>query len=96
MTEQYVKVYLKSLKAKFDAYRLKKMQTYACEMITKELEVNQCTGDADGGGVEERLESSTSTPYQMISATVPISRCQVPEILMLYDDQIRESLEVGG
>ncbi len=55
MTERYVMVYLKSLKAKFDAYRVKKLQSYASEMITKEVEVSSETGDVDGGWVEGKV-----------------------------------------
>jgi len=35
MTEKYVKVYLSSLKAKYDAYRVKKQQTSASEMMSQ-------------------------------------------------------------
>src|SRR5258707_15407266 len=41
MTERYVKVYLSSLKAKYDAYRVKKQQTYATEMMTTQLQMSQ-------------------------------------------------------
>src|SRR5437667_4599046 len=46
MTERYVKVYLTSLKAKYDAYRLKKQQTSAFEMMSQ-VQVVQPEGDVD-------------------------------------------------
>ena len=55
MTEKYVKVYLSSLKAKYDAYRVKKQQTYATEMMTSQVQVEQPEGDADGGWVENKV-----------------------------------------
>ncbi|MGH2480228.1 MAG: tyrosine-type recombinase/integrase, partial [Ktedonobacteraceae bacterium] len=54
MTEKYVKVYLSSLKAKYDAYRLKKQQTSASEMMSQ-VQVAQPEGDADGGWVENKV-----------------------------------------
>jgi site-specific recombinase XerD len=55
MTEKYVKVYLSSLKAKYDAYRVKKQQTYASEMIANQVQVTQVKGDVDGGWVEGKV-----------------------------------------
>jgi hypothetical protein len=55
MTERYVKVYLSSLKAKYDAYRVKKQQTYATEMMTTQLQMSQPEGDADGGWLENKV-----------------------------------------
>ncbi len=55
MTEKYVKVYLTSLKAKYDAYRVKKQQTYATEMMASQVHVAQPEGDADGGWVENKV-----------------------------------------
>lgn len=55
MTERYVKVYLKSLKAKYDAYRLKKQQLSASEMLTSQLQVRNDAGDEDGGWVEGKV-----------------------------------------
>jgi integrase len=55
MTEKYVKVYLSSLKAKYDAYRVKKQQTYATEMMTTQIQVTQSESDADGGWVENKV-----------------------------------------
>jgi integrase len=54
MTEKYVKVYLSSLKAKYDAYRLKKQQTSASEMMSQ-VQVAQPEGDADGGWLENKV-----------------------------------------
>jgi integrase len=55
MTERYVKVYLSSLKAKYDAYRVKKQQTYATEMLATQIQITQPEGDADGGWVENKV-----------------------------------------
>lgn len=55
MTERYVKVYLSSLKAKYDAYRVKKQQTYATEMMASQIQISQPEGDADGGWVENKV-----------------------------------------
>ena len=54
MTEKYVKVYLSSLKAKYDAYRVKKQQTSASEMMSQ-VQVAQPEGDVDGGWVENKV-----------------------------------------
>jgi integrase len=54
MTEKYVKVYLSSLKAKYDAYRLKKQQSSASEMMSQ-VQITQPEGDADGGWVENKV-----------------------------------------
>ena len=54
MTEKYVKVYLSSLKAKYDTYRLKKQQTSASEMMSQ-VQVTQPGGDTDGGWVENKV-----------------------------------------
>jgi len=55
MTERYVQVYLSSLKAKYDAYRVKKQQTYATEMMVSQVHIAQPEGDADGGWVPEKV-----------------------------------------
>jgi len=55
MTEKYIKVYLSSLKAKYDAYRVKKQQTYATEMMATQVQVTQLEGDADGGWVKDKV-----------------------------------------
>ncbi len=55
MTERYVKVYLTSLKAKYDAYRVKKHQTYASEMLATQIHVTPPEGDADGGWLENKV-----------------------------------------
>jgi integrase len=54
MTERYVKVYLTSLKAKYDAYRLKKQHTSAFEMMSQ-VQVVQPEGDVEGGWVENKV-----------------------------------------
>lgn len=55
MTERYIKVYLTSLKAKYDAYRLKVRQTYASEIVTDQLHVTRPENDSDGGWVEGKV-----------------------------------------
>lgn len=55
MTEKYVKVYLSSLKAKYDTYHVKKQQTYATEMMASQIQISQPEGDADGGWVENKV-----------------------------------------
>ncbi len=55
MTERYVKVYLSSLKAKYDAYRVKKQQTYATERMTAQIQITQPEEKADGGWVEDKV-----------------------------------------
>jgi hypothetical protein len=55
MTEKYVKVYLKSLKAKYDAYRAKKQLTYTSDMMASQVHVNQDIGDTDGGWMEGKV-----------------------------------------
>jgi hypothetical protein len=55
MTEKYVKVYLTSLKAKYDTYRAKKQQTYASEMMANQVQVTQPENDADGGWVDGKV-----------------------------------------
>jgi hypothetical protein len=55
MTERYVKMYLSSLKAKYDAYRVKKQQTYATEMMATHIQITQSEGEADGGWVENKV-----------------------------------------
>jgi integrase len=54
MTEKYVKVYLSSLKAKYDAYRVKKQQTSASEMMGQ-IQIAQPDGNADGGWLENKV-----------------------------------------
>ncbi len=55
MTEKYVQVYLTSLKAKYDAYRVKKQQTYASQMMVNQVHLSQPEGEADGGWVENKV-----------------------------------------
>jgi integrase len=55
MTEHYVKVYLTSLKAKYDTYRAKKHQTAATEMLTDQIQVNNDAGGQDGGWAEGKV-----------------------------------------
>ncbi|HEU5378587.1 MAG TPA: tyrosine-type recombinase/integrase [Ktedonobacteraceae bacterium] len=54
MTEKYVKVYLSSLKAKYDVYRVKKQQSSASEMVGQ-IQVDQPESDADGGWLENKV-----------------------------------------
>lgn len=55
MTERYVQVYLTSLKVKYDAYRLKKQQTFSAEMMGAPVHTTQPAGEADGGWVEGKV-----------------------------------------
>ena len=55
MTERYVKVYLTSLKAKYDAYRVKKQQTYASEMMATQIHMTPPESERDGGWVENKM-----------------------------------------
>jgi hypothetical protein len=55
MTEKYVMVYLKSLKAKYDAYRVKKQQSYATEMMATQIQVAPPESNADGGWLENKV-----------------------------------------
>ncbi len=55
MTERYVKVYLTSLKAKYDAYRVKKQQTYASEMIATQIHMTPPESERDSGWVENKM-----------------------------------------
>jgi hypothetical protein len=51
----YVKVYLSSLKAKYDAYRVKKQETYATEMMATRIHIIQPENNTDGGWVENKV-----------------------------------------
>jgi integrase len=62
MTERYVKTYLSTLKARYDAYRAKKEHTYAGTMLTKEVEVQHDAGATDGGWVEGRVGTLYRSP----------------------------------
>ena len=55
MTERYVKVYLTTLKAKYDAYRIKEQPTYASEIIRDQVHIDQPVNDSDGGWVEGKV-----------------------------------------
>lgn len=55
MTERHVKMYLASLKAKYDAYRAKKRETYASDIIENQVQITQMKNDADGGWVEGKV-----------------------------------------
>jgi integrase/uncharacterized coiled-coil protein SlyX len=55
MTERYVKVYLTSLKAKYDAYRIKKQQTYATEMMANQVQMDHLENETDGGWMEGKV-----------------------------------------
>lgn len=55
MTERYVKVYLTSLKAKYDAYRLKKQQTSATEVMVNQTQIPRSENETDGGWVQDKV-----------------------------------------
>ncbi len=63
MTEKYVKVYLSSLKAKFDDYRVKAQSTGALELIVGHVTAERAGGsDADGGWMEGRVGQLYRSP----------------------------------
>lgn len=66
MTEKYVQVYLRSLKTKFDAYRAKKGQTDASEMLTKEVGVKQEDQEEDGGWIAGKVGKLYLSPCPMV------------------------------
>src|SRR5207247_6671406 len=51
MTERYVQMYLKSLKAKYDAYRAKQQPAAASLTMNAQLEIAQPSEGPDGGWV---------------------------------------------
>jgi hypothetical protein len=60
MTEKYVKIYLSSLKAKYDAYRVKKQKTSASESVSElgceRTERSQASQkEPDGSDLDESL-----------------------------------------
>jgi hypothetical protein len=55
MTEKYVQIYLSSLKAKYDAYRVKKQQSCEASMVVSQIQVAQPEGEIDGGWVENKV-----------------------------------------
>jgi len=55
MTEKYVKLYLTSLKAKYDAYRVKKQQTDEASMIVSQVHIQQPESNVDGGWVDGKV-----------------------------------------
>jgi hypothetical protein len=62
MAERYVKVYLTSLKAKYDAFRVKKQQTHATEMMTNQVQIHQEDSDADGGWAGGKVDKLYISP----------------------------------
>ncbi len=77
MTERYVKVYLSSLKAKYDAYRVKKQQTYATKMMATQIQITQPEGEADGGWVDGKVGKLYVSPLPDGLATVCICPCMM-------------------
>jgi integrase len=62
MTERYIKLYLKSLKAKYDAYRAKQQQESAVCSLTQQLEVTPVEAATDGGWVEQKVGTLYRSP----------------------------------
>jgi hypothetical protein len=62
MTERYVRIYLKSLKAKYDAYRAKQHQTTALLTMAPLVEVAPPTEGPEGGWVEGRVGTLYRSP----------------------------------
>src|SRR5258708_1508954 len=62
MTERYVKVYLKTLKANYDAYRIRNQHTFTSEMMVAQSQVSQAPGDADGGWMEGKVGKLCISP----------------------------------
>ncbi len=62
MTERYIRIYLKSLKAKYDAYRAKQQPAPASLAMNAQMEVTQPTEGPDGGWVEHRVGTLYRSP----------------------------------
>jgi hypothetical protein len=62
MTERYIQVYLKSLKAKYDAYRAQQQPALASLTINAQMEVAPPTEGPDGGWVEQRVGTLYRSP----------------------------------
>jgi hypothetical protein len=62
MTERYIQIYLKSLKAKYDAYRVKQQPALALHTMYAQMEVAQPTEGPDGGWVEQRVGTLYRSP----------------------------------
>jgi integrase len=62
MTERYVRMYLKSLKAKYDAYRAKQYQTTTPRMMAALVEVAPPSEGPDGGWAEGRVGTLYRSP----------------------------------
>lgn len=62
MTERYIQVYLKTLKAKYDAYRTKQQPASASLAMNAQMEVTQPTEGADGGWVEHKVGTLSRSP----------------------------------
>jgi integrase len=62
MTERYIQIYLKSLKAKYDAYRAKQQPAPASLAMNAQLEVAQPSEGPDGGWVEQKVGTLYRSP----------------------------------
>ena len=62
MTERYVKVYLTTLKARYDAYRAGKDQASAAALLLDQVEAPLAEGTQDGGWVEGRVGQLYRSP----------------------------------
>jgi hypothetical protein len=62
MTERYIQIYLKSLKAKYDAYRAKQQPAPASLAMNTQMEVAQPPEGPDGGWVERKVGTLYRSP----------------------------------
>jgi hypothetical protein len=62
MTERYILIYLKSLKAKYDAYRAKQQQATASLHMTAQLEVAPPLEGPEGGWVDQHVGTLYRSP----------------------------------
>ena len=62
MTERYIQIYLKSLKAKYDAYRAKQQPAPASLAMNTQLEIAPPPAGPDGGWVEQKVGTLYRSP----------------------------------
>jgi len=63
MTERYIRIYLKSLKAKYDAYRAKQQQPAPASLaMNSQMEMAPPPEGADGGWVEQKVGTLYRSP----------------------------------
>src|SRR5260370_8070308 len=62
MTERYIQIYLKTLKAKYDAYRAKQQPAPASLAMNAQMEVAQPAEGPEGGWVEKKVGTLYPSP----------------------------------